>query len=66
MDKVELESFKSEVKGLVEYAESSQLGILALMKLIATFPWLAEVADEGYDPIKANAILIREADRLKP
>lgn len=45
--------------------DSERAAALALIKLIHTYPWLIEVADNGYEPDIAKQILIREAKKLK-
>lgn len=35
-------------------------GALALLRLVATFPWLIEVADSGFDPVIARQKLAQE------
>jgi len=52
------------MKNSKEEVKSMQAATLALMKLLDTFPWLADVADFGYDPKKAKEILIREANKI--
>ena len=39
--------------------------LLVLMKLVATYPWLLEVADAGYKPEHANLTLAIEALKLQ-
>lgn len=56
---------QEEIENLIDDVKAHEAATLALFKLLATFPWLAEVADYGYDPEKAKEILIREADLLR-
>lgn len=41
--------------------EISPPELVALLRLIETFPWLLEVADANYDPTAAAALLLRES-----
>ncbi|MGD0679745.1 MAG: hypothetical protein ABSC94_30540 [Polyangiaceae bacterium] len=42
-------------------ADGTSAGPVALLRMVTTFPWLLEVADNGYDPDLAATILVREA-----
>ena len=44
-------------------AEGSSAAPVALLRMVTTFPWLLEVADNKYDPHLARAILVREAGK---
>ena len=39
---------------------------LALLRLIATVPWLLELAEGGFDPELAEALVVRESFNLDP
>ena len=41
--------------------EGTSAAAVALLRMITTFPWLLDVADNGYQPDLARGILVREA-----